>query len=94
MRKFVLENIGDIDEDGDWKCTESDRGSFNNWACNGDGIVPTISQRLTRLPGFAPGAIPLHTEAFIQTEIPHITETAQVAEIRTLLDNVANDLRQ
>src|SRR2546429_6137718 len=63
MRRFVLKNIGHDKkgnlighgDNGSWKCTKEDKTNPFNWACHGDGIVPAISQRLTRLPGFSPG---------------------------------------
>jgi hypothetical protein len=98
MRRFVLRNIGHFDVFGKWRCGEQRSTDPFDWACNGDGIVPAISQRLTHLPGFSRGGKPLHS---IQLrEILHADasgandgETGQVLEIGRILDEIKNDLQ-
>jgi hypothetical protein len=99
IRRFVLHNIGRDNngnlighgDNGSWRCTQGDRSNLNNWACNGDGIAPTISQRMTRIPGFSPGSKPFHPK--LLQGIPHLGETGQVGAIKEVLDIMVNDLK-
>ncbi len=97
LRRYVLENIGRFNRLGNWKCKSADR-NINNWACNGDGIAPTISQRLTRLPGFSRGNKPLHSIAL--TRVSHADvigandgETGRFIPISKVLRDMRNDLK-
>ncbi|MGH8584146.1 MAG: SBBP repeat-containing protein [Gammaproteobacteria bacterium] len=92
MRKYVLENI--VSGIAKWPrhsfCVSPDKYDIDNWACNGDGVVPTISQRLIRLPGFSRGNKPLHSG--ILKGVSHIKETGQMLEINKILDAMSKDL--
>ncbi|MGH8611648.1 MAG: esterase/lipase family protein, partial [Gammaproteobacteria bacterium] len=91
MRRFVLKNIlSGIKKTGASFCLSADR-NINNWACDGDGVAPTISQRLTRVPGFSRGRKPLRSASL--RGISHIEETKQVMAITRMLDAMSNDLR-
>lgn len=91
LREFILRNTGRIDRFLNWTCTKNDRRNPNNWACNGDGIAPTISQRLDYVPGFSAGGKLLHQLA-IRKE-PHTKETERVTEINLLLNKMHDDLK-
>jgi len=91
LRRSVLKNIvSRIKLTGASFCVKADR-TINNWACNGDGVVPTISQRLTRLPGFSRGSKPLHSASV--KGVSHVSETGRIVEINNVLNAMENDLR-
>lgn len=94
MLGFTLKNIAKIDKRtfwDTWHC-EGDRQARYPWACDGDGIVPAISQRLNLLPGFKRGSRPLRLAAL--TRVPHTKETGRVTVITNMLQAMQQDLRQ
>jgi pimeloyl-ACP methyl ester carboxylesterase len=90
---FVLKNIAVIKERpiliDTWSCS-GERKQLYPWSCDGDGVVPTISQRLDLVPGFNAGSLPLH--AISVANVPHSRETGRVNEIITLVRQVGADL--
>ncbi len=91
---FVLNNIAQLRERpvliDTWSCSGTRRTEFP-WACDGDGVVPTISQRIDQVPGYVGENTTLHRIAL--TGVRHADETGRVSEINTLIGNVNADLR-
>lgn len=57
----------------------------SSWATDGDGIVPTASQKLTALPGFTKSS---STSRSSLSRVPHIDETAKAATIMKMLEGM------
>jgi broad specificity phosphatase PhoE len=94
MLGFTLKNIADINKRSllpdTWRC-DGDRQTRYPWACDGDGIVPAVSQRLNLLPGFNRGTRPLRVAAL--TRVPHTAETGRVTVIANMLSLLQKDIR-
>jgi pimeloyl-ACP methyl ester carboxylesterase len=94
MLGFTLRNIAEVRKrpvlPDTWSC-EGDRKTRYPWACDGDGIVPTISQRLNLLPGFKRGTRPFRVTPLAR--VPHTAETGRVTEIVNMLSLLQKDLR-
>ena len=81
MRNFVMENIMPVDI---FACTSNQRNTRTSIACNGDGIVPFLSQRLSDVPGFERGTRKDIYDYQLKG-IPHAQETHQTKTIIKVL---------
>jgi hypothetical protein len=88
MRSYVLSNLM---LPGVFECDDNDRQDENHWACNGDGIVPRISQRLSNVPGFEQGTRKDIWNNVVQ-QIPHTSETEMTNVIAAMLENMTNQV--
>lgn len=61
-----------------------------DWLDDGDGLVPTQSQRLSALPGFTRSSDVVKTT--ISNRVAHTSETDQTAKIQSTLEKVAAKL--
>ena len=93
MRKYILQNIGRTTNNGrKWKCLDADKLQLAQWgwACNGDSIVPAISQRMKKIKGFNAQGKPFHVKGLNQ--VHHVEETGKVKLISNMLALLAKDL--
>jgi pimeloyl-ACP methyl ester carboxylesterase len=80
MHAYILDNIAkEIDAKGRFCNIQP-----NEWACNGDGVVPLISQKLNELPGFT---APVRGEQQLN-RTPHKEETARAIQIQKALQSM------
>ncbi len=95
LMAFVLQNIVPINErpvlPDTWSCNGF-AFTQHPWACDGDGIVPTVSQQLNSVPGFASGIFD-PVKVTLQG-VPHTRETARVTEIQQLIVKVRRRLNR
>jgi pimeloyl-ACP methyl ester carboxylesterase len=89
MREYVLAGItGTIPRSGHFCSNARDPGQAtwewsrrnpNSWACNGDGLVPLLSQRLSTL-------LPQENVTTVRLNgVPHTEETGRIRNLRQLL---------
>lgn len=95
MRRYVLYNIGALKRrtlrPDRWSCNRKDlTPSQRAWSCSGDGIVPAVSQRLSKVPGFDRGGKPYRVVTL--SSVPHTGQTGQTARIGRLLERLRADL--
>lgn len=82
LKKYVLANIATVDNDGKF-CSEQDKSNSRHWACNSDGLVPFISQRLSALPGFNQEA-----NNVISRVLPKTTHDDETRQYATIIDTL------
>lgn len=93
MRRYVLQNIGEFNSSERWVCSTDARKDPDSWACNGDGIVPLISQKLTRLPNFNAPVWSQRLEGVVHADLDPVTndgETGQTSIILRILQSMAS----
>jgi hypothetical protein len=84
MRAFVLQNL--VRKNRDNFCNGSEKRDTLNWACNGDGAVPWISQNLQRLLNGTG-----HPKTFAKVGLNKVPHSEQPERTRDIL-NVLNAL--
>jgi pimeloyl-ACP methyl ester carboxylesterase len=95
LLRFVLDNIVPVKSRPVLPDTWSCRGSAaaeHPWACDGDGIVPTASQKLDQVSGFVNNFASVPRIEL--SKIKHTQQTGRITEIRSLIAQVRRGMNR